>query len=557
MLGTYASAALICAASMLVGRALLTLAGRETWTWLEPVTGFGAILTVTGILSRVVGHGTTATLGVVLLLVASIAVVRRAPKFRAPGALAAGLPVAIVVGLALAIPFAVSGRWGIIGVGFNNDLGLHLAWAEWLRSGYGPEPFAGYPLGPHGLAVAVAAVPRIGLGQAFMGEIFAITAMTGLTSLAALGDLRPLRRTLAAAMVALTYLAASYFAQGAFKETAEALFVLGFAVALRNPAPLPAGRGRLLALSPYMAMAGGVFFAYSFAGLAWPFAVVGLWALTVPAVREALRPAALRAALLRRETLLWALGLAALVAFALVGPFGFAERLQQGRRHQHLRAGLPGRGARGLAGRELPARRAWRRPADRAGGRDRRPGGGAGSNLVAAAARPARCRSRSAPAPLSTSSRSPFSGDYSQAKALMIAAPLAMLRRDPPAVSPGSAAPGPRRLAGTALAVALRRRRRSTRPSSSSATLRSDLAGHGAELSAFLPIVHGKPVLYAGQDRYAAYELLGADTHVPLVEFPDAEVDARTRKSRSTPATPTARSTSTRSHAGTLTASPT
>jgi hypothetical protein len=49
-------------------------------------------------------------------------------------------------------------------------------------------------------------------------------------------------------------------------------------------------------------------------------------------------------------------------------------------------------------------------------------------------------------------------------------------------------------------------------------------AGHGAELRAFLPIVHGQPVLYAGQDRYAAYDLLGADTHVPLVEFPDVAV---------------------------------
>jgi hypothetical protein len=48
--------------------------------------------------------------------------------------------------------------------------------------------------------------------------------------------------------------------------------------------------------------------------------------------------------------------------------------------------------------------------------------------------------------------------------------------------------------------------------------------GHGAELRAFMPILRGKPVLYAGQDRYAAYELLGADTHVPLVEFPDSEV---------------------------------
>jgi hypothetical protein len=55
-------------------------------------------------------------------------------------------------------------------------------------------------------------------------------------------------------------------------------------------------------------------------------------------------------------------------------------------------------------------------------------------------------------------------------------------------------------------------------------------AGHGGELTAFLPIVHGKPVLYAGQDRYAAYELLGADTHVPLVEFPDPEVSPNPEK---------------------------
>ena len=54
--------------------------------------------------------------------------------------------------------------------------------------------------------------------------------------------------------------------------------------------------------------------------------------------------------------------------------------------------------------------------------------------------------------------------------------------------------------------------------------------GHGSELSAFLPIVHGQPVLYAGQDRYAAYELLGADTHVPLVEFPDEAVQQNLEK---------------------------
>ena len=54
--------------------------------------------------------------------------------------------------------------------------------------------------------------------------------------------------------------------------------------------------------------------------------------------------------------------------------------------------------------------------------------------------------------------------------------------------------------------------------------------GHGMELRAFLPIVHGREVLYAGQDRYAAFDLLGADTHVPLVEFPDEKVSPNAEK---------------------------
>ncbi|HVY78189.1 MAG TPA: hypothetical protein VG898_06760, partial [Solirubrobacterales bacterium] len=54
--------------------------------------------------------------------------------------------------------------------------------------------------------------------------------------------------------------------------------------------------------------------------------------------------------------------------------------------------------------------------------------------------------------------------------------------------------------------------------------------GHGAELRAFMPVLRGEPVLYAGQDRYAAYELMGADTHVPLVEFPDADVSPSPEK---------------------------
>ncbi|HWN73265.1 MAG TPA: hypothetical protein VNN15_05610, partial [Solirubrobacterales bacterium] len=77
MIGTYASAALICAVSLLVGRAILSLAGRDEWSWLEPAVGFGAVLTATGVVARAPGHGTSSTLALALLIVAAAAVLWR------------------------------------------------------------------------------------------------------------------------------------------------------------------------------------------------------------------------------------------------------------------------------------------------------------------------------------------------------------------------------------------------------------------------------------------------------------------------------------------------
>src|SRR5262245_38322 len=75
MLATYVSAALICAASLLVGRALLSLAGQPRWTWLEPPVGFAAILCATGLPARGPGHATTSALVLVLLIAAAAVVV--------------------------------------------------------------------------------------------------------------------------------------------------------------------------------------------------------------------------------------------------------------------------------------------------------------------------------------------------------------------------------------------------------------------------------------------------------------------------------------------------
>jgi hypothetical protein len=520
MIGTYASAALICAASLLVGRALFLLAGRQTWTWLEPAVGFGAVVTVTGVLARAPGHGSSATLGLVALLAAAMAVVLTRRRALVPGEeLRRGLPAALLVVVVLSIPFAISGRWGLLGVGFNNDLGLHLAWAEWLRSGAGPVPEPGYPLGPHGLAVAVAALPGIGLGQAFIGQIFAIGVLTALTALAALPGFGPTKRLLAATLVAVSYLGASYFAQGAFKELAEALLVLAVAVGLRDPGALPRGAlARAAFVLPWLALAGGIFFSYSFAGLAWPIATVALWSLTLPAVRRALAPRALLRFLLRPVTLAAIALLAALaVAATLIGPFGFVHTFNK----------VAGTNTYGPVS-PVEALGVW--PAsdyrlDAPGGAQLPwPAGAIGVlALLAGATWWVLRRELAVPLGLAVCvvlylAALPTSGDYSQAKALMIAAPLAMLV----AIRPLLAELG-RRLAWTALTVAF----------VAGAVWSSFLAlrdapvgppGHGAELRAFLPILHGKPVLYAGQDRYAPYELMGADTHVPLVEFPDEAV---------------------------------
>jgi hypothetical protein len=556
MIGTYASAALICAASLLVGRAILSLAGRRSWSWLEPGVGLAAVLAVTGLLARAPGHGTSVTVGLLALLIVAALLTRWLP-YEAPAALRVGLPVAIVLLVVLSIPFAVSGRWGLLGVGFNNDLGLHLAWAEWLRSGFGPAPDTGYPLGPHGLAVATAAVPGIGLGQAFVGEIVAIGVLTGLTALGALRELASGRRLLAATMVALPYLAASYFAQAAFKETAEALFVLTFALFLwdyeRRRADLSTGPrdvgpsagfwGRALEGLPLLALAGGIFFSYSFAGIAWPIAVGVLWSLTRPVVRRALRPRALLRLLLRPAVLITVLVLAGLAVVAtVVGPFGFASSFNK----------VAGSNTYGPVS-PVEALGIWPTSnyrLDAAGGAPLAGLAGAVAGLALLLGLVWWVRRRELTIPVALGACAvlylvslPFSGDYSQAKALMIAAPLAMLvairplltefggRRADNGTMRAEIGPsaGLARVGWSVLAVVF----------VGGAIYSSFLAlrdapvgppGHGSELKAFLPIVHGKPVLYAGQDRYAAYGLLGADTHVPLVEFPDTEVSPNPEK---------------------------
>jgi hypothetical protein len=552
MIATYVAALVVCVASLLVGRALLSLGGRRRWSWLEPAVGFGALLTVAGILARVPGHGRTATVGVILLGVAAVVVVvRDRGGYDSRGTLGVGLAVALVIALVLSFPFAVSGRWGLLGVGFNNDLGLHLAWAEWLRVGFGPTPDPGYPLGPHGLAVAVAALPGIELGEAFIGEIFAIGILTGLTALGALAGISAPRRVVAATLVAVPYLAASYFAQAAFKETAEALLVLAFAIYLTAPEAPPRGSlgSQVRWALPLIALAGGIFFAYSFAGIAWPVAIAALWALAQAPVRAFLRPGRVLRFLTRPATLIGILVLVGLgVALTIGGSFGFGGGFSNvaGSNTYGPVSPIEALGIWPAANYRLAA----------AGGAELPGLAGAIAVLALLAGVAWWVQRREATLPLALGAGAllylvslPFTGDYSQAKALMIIAPLAMLVVICPLVTEFGATGrkrdhtsrnrpvGPLKHGGAALArvgwSALGVVFVAGAVWSSFLVLRDAPVappGHGAQLKAFQPLLHGEKVLFAGQDRYAAFELLGAETHVPLVDFPDKKVSPNAEK---------------------------
>jgi hypothetical protein len=529
MIGTYISAVLVCAASLLVGRSILAVFGHERWSWLEPAVGLAALLTIAGFFARMPGHATTAAIFVVVLLVAALLALRL--PYRHEAAATAGVPVVVVVLALLAIPFAISGRYGLIGVGFNNDLGLHLQWAEWLKNHLGPAPDAGYPLGPHGLCTTLSVIPGISLDRGFMGLVIAIPALTGLTALAALGELPGARRTLAAVLVALCYLAVSYFAQSAFKETAEALFVLAFALALPAAWPLPPdSRGRLRSLGPPAVLAAGIVFSYSFAGLAWPLAAAVIFALCFPELRRAMTPRRLWRAIARPAAVVAAvvIGLG-IVVFALVGPFGFGRSFAE----------VQGANTFGPVN-PVEALGFWT-----SGNYRLDTAGGAHlpwlTSAIGALALFAgvvwwlRRGEYAVPAALGggfliyLATLTPLSGDYVRAKALMIAAPLVMLiavralLAGPPREwrlpSPAWGALAAVFVAGAAFSSLLVLRDTPVGP-----------PGHGAELRAFLPQVAGHSVLYAGQDRFAQWELRGANTHIPLIEFTDDLVQERPTK---------------------------
>jgi hypothetical protein len=281
VIGTYASVLAVCGASLMVGQAAVAVCGRREWSWLSPALGLALLCAVSWGTVRMPGEGLSSALVIVAVAAASVLYLRG----RVLGlgeATSAAAPVALVALVAASLPFAVEGRFGILGTSFNPDMSQHLLAAARLAEGSDTQLLSqGYPLGPHSLVVALHDGLGVGLVQGFGGLTIATAVLASMTALGALAGAVGIRRLAGALLIALPYMVASYFAQGAFKETMQALFFLAFAIGLlelSGEARQPGWRGLPLRGVPLAILAAGSIFTYGFPGLVWLGAALAGWA---------------------------------------------------------------------------------------------------------------------------------------------------------------------------------------------------------------------------------------------------------------------------------------
>ncbi len=319
MVATHAAVLAVCGASLALGQGALALCGVRRWSWLAPAVGLALLAALCWATVRLPGDGLVAAILAPLLALAAVAFLWG--RVEGGGeALRVGWPVALGALAAASLPFLAAGHFGILGTSFNPDMSQHLLAADRLADGQSSQLLAqGYPLGPHAIVVALHQGLGIGLVQGFSGLTVAVAVLAPLTALAAFAELGgrawlpALIRTAAALVVGLAYVVASYFAQGAFKETIEALLLLGFVLALRE-----AGRGWAglpLRFVPAALIAAGAVYAYSFAGLIWLGGAFVFWAIAEAAIARGREENAGAAGAALRP-----LGLAALVFAVLVAP---------------------------------------------------------------------------------------------------------------------------------------------------------------------------------------------------------------------------------------------
>jgi hypothetical protein len=562
MFSALLAGAVIVIASLLLGSAVMVLAGLPRHSAAVPATGLSALLVICGIAVKLPGHAVSAAAVTGAVLIGCLLIFGRGEPPTAKVRVGALLALVGAV-LVAAIPFATSGRIGILGQGLvNDDMASHLLFTEWVSTHAGPTPDLikdGYPLGPHAIVAATAKVTGASLIEGFAGLTFAIAALLGLTAYGALSGVREWLRVPAAVLAASPYLAAAYLAQGAFKEPMLALALLGFALALPAVRPAWSGRDGPRAAIPLGVIAAGTIYNYSFPGLAWLLGAAVVWMLLI-AWRERDRSRALVASLRLGERLRGAraaIGLAFVIPviaalpelFRLANFSGFEAFNPQGTGPTvgfgNLRQPLNPLEAFGIwpSGefRISPANSTTPEIAFYLGG------------LLALVAfswglgRALSRRESALPSALLAATvvylaALAFGTPYTQAKALAIGSPLIMLitlrgllsadslpgeEEDVPAG--GGSAWWPPRLARPLIGFGIPLLVAAFAAASAFSTLlplRQAAVGpdyHLQEMVRMRPIVDGQDVLFLGRDNFVSWELIGSEVYAPITNHYDVE----------------------------------
>ena len=529
MIDTLITLLLLVIGAPLVGRSIMLACGRSEWTGTEPAFGFAAMVALAGLLAKIPGQDLTLTIALFVLAAIGLYSLIRLGLSALPRDggfwIAAGISLVLVL-----VPFGITGYWGLLGMGYNNDLGLHLAWTQWLAGGFGTEPGGGYPMGPHGLVAGLANLPLIDLGPAFIGLIMALPILLTMTGYAAASSLDGWRRILASVLIGLPYLVASFYAQAAFKEIGMALFLLAFILLLPGARPFPASwPDRLRLLGPFVVLTAGAILTFSFPAVAFLLAITFVWLISDPETRARFRPRTVLRALSRPVVVASLVATVALLsALAFWSPFGFGDSFAEVSSSSTFGPVSP-----------IEALGVWLSPDYRLDSTIDTPLPGlmAAIGLIALAAAiywwSKRPRS---PWTLSLATlvvlyllSLPWVGDYSLAKALTIASPVvmvviltALLDRPFPSGSPRSLAWGS--LATVFIGLAL---------VSSLLVLRDTAvapSGRYAELDLIADPAAGRELLFGDQDRFAPYFLPSSRVGVPLPQFPDETVTANPKK---------------------------
>jgi hypothetical protein len=276
--GTYVSAGIILLASLLVGRAVLLVLGRREASFLEGAVGFATLILVCSVAIRLPGDEATSVACCAVLVVASIVFLLVRSESMLGPAVGIAVPVALLSGLLASFPFIASGHIGIPGVGLNNDMAMHLVDVDYLVDPSRPQPQSvinGYPLGPHSLVGTVVSMLGTQPLWGWLGLLVVVPVLTGITSLAGLREVRGGWRLLAAALVAVAYLSASVLGIAGFKELIAGMFLIAFALGLREIERNP--DGRIAILIGLALIAAAMVPVYSLPGVVWLAGTAGLW----------------------------------------------------------------------------------------------------------------------------------------------------------------------------------------------------------------------------------------------------------------------------------------